>query len=80
MTDEYWEIEAAKAHGYRWPDEWQALDARFRGRLLAHESEKNMRDSYYAEQRMKGASGEESPVKRMSPKDIVKAAFYKPGT
>lgn len=59
-ADDYLEIECAKLHG-GW-GVWQTLPLYLRGKLMAHEMEKNMRDRYYLDVRKPSAAGlDESP-------------------
>ena len=57
--DDYFEIECAKQHG-GWPA-WSLLPVMTRGRLMAHEMEKNMRDHYSFDKRSKGDKSTKAP-------------------
>lgn len=56
--NEYFEKETAKAWGCPW-EEWQAKPAQVRADLMAHEIEKNLREAYGMEMRMKHPPKEE---------------------
>jgi len=44
--DEYWELEAMKAFGYRL-DQWEAEDPLRRARLIAHQHEVTLRQAHF---------------------------------
>jgi hypothetical protein len=75
-SEEYFEMETAKAFGYRWPA-WLAESPLIKAKLVAHELEKGMRDSYHFEQRMDGAPKDGSSANQPAPWEMIRSRFFK---
>ncbi|MDE2105974.1 MAG: hypothetical protein KGL39_52615 [Patescibacteria group bacterium] len=70
--DDYFEMETAKLHG-GWPG-WCGLPAQMRGKLMAHELHKNMREHYYFD--MKNPDEQSKAEKPKAPWDAAREKFF----
>ena len=71
-------MEAAKVFHYRW-DQWLAESPILRGRMMAHELHKGMRDTYNLEQRQAALESGADPAKPRSPApwDAIREKFFR---
>jgi len=73
-SDGYFEIETAKLHG-GW-SQWDRLDPQEKGRLMAHEMVKNMREHYHFDKRTAAGEKNVEKPKGTAPWDMIKNRFF----
>ena len=78
-SDEYFEMETAKAFHYRWRD-WLEEHPQVKAQMMAHELAKGMRDTYNLEQRQAvlergGRAG--GGAKVPPPWESIRAKFFR---
>ena len=69
-------METAKSFHYTW-SAWIAESPIVRAKLVAHELEKGMRDTYNFEQRLEADKQESDRPKQPAPWDLIRNQFFK---